>query len=167
MTTQTISQKVAEGIVAAAPQVLDSVVKTMVEKETDRRAAALLGAVELGQTTQRELSKAIQPDVRPTTFDSTGKPLGEVGFTKSRLAEQKKLTERLAKVNKAIEKATRDRASAIEAKDAVGTEGQDGYVPAVKAVAAIEPDYADLFNLKNLVEQAEKEAAKPETTAAE
>jgi len=160
MNAQSISLKVAETLLTAAPGIADTVIAQLAQKETEKRATALLGAVELAITTQKELDKALKPDVFPQSFDAEGKAIGQPSWSKAQLAAQKKAREKLAKIDKAIEKATRARVSAIVAVAAQGVEGEAGYVPAVKAVAAVEPDFGDLFNLKSLIEAAEKEAAK-------
>lgn len=131
MNTTTISQQVAEGIVQAAPSILPNVISTLISQETDRRAKALLSGIELALSIKKDLAKIERPDVAPN-YGADGKPLGEGAYTKARVGEIKKLRERLAKVEKAIEKAT--------------PEGDT------------KPDYADLFNLKGLIEQAEKES---------
>jgi hypothetical protein len=127
-----LNTRIAETIATTAPtRVLDNVVSVLVDKEVEKRATALLGGLELANSTRGALKKAQEPDVRPTAFKSDGSPIGEVGFTKPRLVEQKKLTEKLAKIEKAIEAATRED----------------------------EPNFGLLYNLKNDIDKAEKEAA--------
>lgn len=123
--------KVGAAIVTAAPRALESVVKTLVDREIEKRSTALLGAVELASSTRTTLNKAKEPDVRPTLFTADGKPIGEPGWSKQRLAEIKKLTEKLAKIDKAIDAATREE----------------------------NPDFSLLNNLKSEIEKAEKAAA--------
>lgn len=160
MNASIIQTTVAARILAAAPAIAESVVEQLKAREVDRRAKALLEAVDAHGKLSGELNKARQPDVRPSTFGLDGKPVGEAGWSKPRLAEIKKLTEKLGKVDKAIEKATRDRVAAIPA---VGVQGQEGYVA---AVAGVEPDYSDLFNLKSIIDAADK-AATADTSGGE
>lgn len=131
MNTQTISEQVAESIASAAPNVLPSVVKILADRETDRRAKALLAGIEAAFATKKELTKLERPDIKPN-LDKDFKPIGEGWFSEARAKEIKKVRERLAKIEKAIEKAT----------------------PADGA----KPDYNELFNLKSLIEQADKES---------
>jgi hypothetical protein len=131
LTSSDLNARVAEAIVGAAPRVLTSVVAVLVDKEINRRAEALLGGIELASQTKSALRKAQEPDVRPSMFTADGKPIGDVGYTKPRLAEIKKLNEKLAKVEKAIDAATRDE----------------------------NPEFNLLYNLKSDIEKAEKAAA--------
>ncbi len=160
MNAQSISLRVAQTLLNASAGITDTVVNKLAQREVERRADALLGAVELAGTTANELTKALKPDIHPTTFDAAGKAIGTPGYSKGQLATQKKLKERAAKIDKAIEKATRERVAATADVAAVGVEGEDGYVPAVKGTPAVEPDFGDLYNLKSLIDQAEKESAK-------
>lgn len=130
-----ILTRVSTAIVTAAPRVLLSVVDTLVAKEIEKRAAALLGSIELASITRSALRKAQEPDVRPSMFDAEGKAIGPVGWTKPRLAEIKKLTEKLTKIEKVIDLATRDES----------------------------PEFGGLYNLKVDIEKAEK-AASAEST---
>ncbi len=127
-----LNDRVSTLITDTAPaRVLESVIKTLADKEIDKRATALLGGLNLANETRSALKKAQEPDVRPTAFTLAGAPIGEVGYSKAKLGEQKKLTEKLAKIDKAIEAATRDA----------------------------NPDFGPLYNLKGEIEKAEKQAA--------
>lgn len=123
-----ILSRVSTAIVAAAPRALNSVIDALVSKEIEKRSTAILGGVELASSVRRDLNKAREPDIRPTTFTVDGKPIGEPGWSKPRLAEIKKLTEKLAKIEKVIDGATRDE----------------------------NPDFGPLYNLKSEIEKAEK-----------
>lgn len=104
-----LNERIATIIAESAPgRVLEQTLKVFVDKEVDKRATALIGGINLANETRGALSKAKQPDVRPTTFDAAGQPIGQVGFTKPALAKIKQLTEKLAKIDKAIEAATRE-----------------------------------------------------------
>lgn len=144
-------------------RVLNQFLKVLVDKEIDKRAVALQGGYELAVQTASALKKAMEPDIRPTMFDLKGKPVGESGWSKAQLKAQKTLTEKLAKIDKAIDAATRDRVPEVADQPAVGVEGGDGYAPAIKGKPAIEPDFSLLYNLKAEIEKAEKQAA--ETSA--
>ncbi len=127
-----LNERIATIISESAPaRVLDQTLKVFVDKEVDKRATALIGGINLANETRGALSKAKQPDVRPTTFDAAGAPMGSPGFTKPALTKIKQLTEKLAKIDKAIEAATRDA----------------------------NPDFSLLYNLKGEIEKADKEAA--------
>lgn len=107
LTSSDLHTKVSESIAASAPRVIDFVVKTLADKEVDRRASLLLGAIDLATAIKRDLNKIDRPDiVAPRGRDN--KPIGEDGYSVNRLKEIKKLTEKLAKVEKAIDFATRE-----------------------------------------------------------
>lgn len=127
----TLNERIAALITDTAPaRVLDSVIKTLADKEIEKRAAALLGGLQLANETRGALKKVEEPDQRPSTFDRAGRPIGEAGWSKPRLAEIKKLTEKLTKIDKAIDAATREA----------------------------NPDFGPLYNLKGEIEKAEKAA---------
>lgn len=114
---KSINIAVAEKLATSGTQVVERVVNRLTEVELGRRADALLKAVELSGKLAKDLAKIDRPDVQ--TFDGDGKVVTET-YTKARLEERKKLRDRIAKVEKAFEKATN-----------------------------VPPDYADLFNLKD------------------
>ncbi len=105
-----LNERIATMIAESAPtRVLDQTLKVFVDKEIDKRATALVGGINLANETRSALKKAQQPDDQPKTFGLDGKPIGQAGYTKGRLADIKKLTEKLAKIDKAIDAATSDK----------------------------------------------------------
>lgn len=130
LTSSDLNTRVADLIAAEAPAlVLTSVLTTLRTKEVDKRAAALLGGLELANSTRGALSKAKEPDVRPTMFTAGGQPIGESGFSRPRLKEQENLTKKLAKIEKAITAATPTEESGLK------------------------PDFSLLYNLKSDIEK--------------
>lgn len=114
--TKSINVAVAEKLSAAGSIVLNSVIDRIAEVEIKRRADALLKAVEAAERLQRDLNKVNRPD--QVVYSTDRKPVSE-GYSKARLDEIEKLTQKLAKIDKAVAKATADK-----------------------------PDYTDLLNLK-------------------
>lgn len=123
----TLNTKIAETIAGSSEVVLNKVIKTLADKEIDKRATSLLAGLEAANAARSELRKLDRPDVKPN-LGRDGKPVGEGTYTEARIKEIKKVTEKLAKIERAIDKAT-DKS-----------------------------DYADLFNLKSLIEQGDKAA---------
>lgn len=124
-----INDKVAAVISGSNPKVIDTVVNQLADRETTKRATALLDGVEAANRTRNELNKIGRGDVKPS-FDANGKPVGEATYSEARLKEIKKTKEKLGKIESAIEKATFEK-----------------------------PDWNPLFNLKSLLEQADKAIA--------
>lgn len=96
-----ISMKVAERISTAGTTILTKVVDSLANVEIEKRADALLKAVNLAVATQRELNKA-KPDVVSYNDDGSVK---DASWTKPKLEEKKKLVEKLAKIEAAVAKA--------------------------------------------------------------
>jgi hypothetical protein len=99
--SKSIGIKVAEQISAAGSEILDRVVEKLAEVEIAKRADALLNAVNAAVTTQRELYK-VKPDQQ--SYDASGKVVSET-YSKARFEEKKKLEEKLAKIEAAVDKA--------------------------------------------------------------
>lgn len=99
--SQTIGQKVAETISQAGPAVLAKVIDRLAAIEIDKRVSALENAVNAAVTTKRELQK-IKPD--NVQYDITGKAVVET-YTKAKIEEKQKLEQKLAKIEKAVDKA--------------------------------------------------------------
>lgn len=103
MNAKSINEVVSEKIKSAGPQpVVDAVVALLVQKENDRRVKALAEALEAAAKAQQELFK-VKPD--NVTFNEDGSPASST-YSKAKLDEKKKLQEKLAKIEKAIENAT-------------------------------------------------------------
>ncbi len=99
--SKSIGIKVAEQIAAAGSAILGKVVDKLASAEIEKRADSLLNAVNAAVTTKRELQK-IKPDV--INYDGEGKELPGV-YSKGKIDEKKKLEEKLAKIEAAVEKA--------------------------------------------------------------
>lgn len=99
--SKSIGIKVAEIITASAPTILNKVIEDLVKVEVEKRAIALLNAINSAVATQRELFKA-KPDQQ--SYDGDGKVIAET-FSKAKYDEKKKSEEKLAKIEAAIEKA--------------------------------------------------------------
>lgn len=136
MNSSAIQTQLAAAIAEAAPSVVPAVIKTLVTKEVDRRAALLLSAIDLATSLKRDFTKINRGDITPA-LNAAGQPVGEALFTKGRLAEIKKLNEKIAKVETAIEAATSDT-----------------------------PNYDKLAGLKGEMDKADKAAAVTEEPAA-
>ena len=94
-----VKNLVADRLVQLAPAVAEAVVETLAAKEHDRRIAAFLAVVEEIDKTTKELYK-IKPD--NVQFNLDGSKASET-YNKETLESKKKLEEKLAKLNKAIE----------------------------------------------------------------
>ncbi len=97
--SKSIGLKVAEQIANAGPAILDKVINNLASLEIEKRASALLNGVNLAVATKRELQK-IKPDQQ--SFDASGKVVFE-SYSKTKVEEKKKLEEKLAKIEKAVE----------------------------------------------------------------
>jgi len=102
-TSQTIGGLVSAQIADASKstRIIDSVVKELVNTEIERRADALLKAINLATTTRRELYK-IKPDIVSYNADRS---INSEAWSKAKLDERQKLTEKLDKIDKVISKA--------------------------------------------------------------
>lgn len=99
--SQSIGQKVAANIADAGPAILGKVIDKLASAEIEKRADALLNAVNAAIATKRELYK-VKPDL--VAYNADGKVASE-NWTKPKLEEKKKLEEKLAKIEAAVDKA--------------------------------------------------------------
>lgn len=101
--SQTIGAKVAEKISAATNNgsVLQSVIDRLATLEIERRADALLKAINLAFSIKKDLYK-VKPDIVAYTLEGT---IASEQWSKAKLEERKKLTEKLEKVERIIAKA--------------------------------------------------------------
>lgn len=93
--------KVAESIANIAPKVEDQVVEVIVERELEKRATAIVKAMDTLSKFETDLRK-IKPD--QTSFSETGEKVSET-YSKAKLEEKNKLTQKIEKNTKAINKA--------------------------------------------------------------
>jgi hypothetical protein len=98
----TINEQVAERIKGISPQVEETVVNLLVDKEVNRRVELITQGLTRLEEFDRESRKLSKPDVE--TFDGDGN-VASSGFSKDRTEARKKLTERTEKMTKAIDKA--------------------------------------------------------------
>jgi hypothetical protein len=100
MSIQTIKESVAEKVAQLNPVVEESVVGVLVDQVKEKRTKAVLGALSLIEEMQKELKK-----VKATqTFDAEGKVASEY-YTKTDKDARDKLTQKLAKIEKALAEA--------------------------------------------------------------
>lgn len=112
--SKSIGIKVAEQIASAGPAILGKVIDKLATVEIEKRADALLNAVNAAVATKRELQK-VKPD--NVTYDGEGKVASET-YSKAKIDEKKKLQEKLAKIEAAVEKAVGgDFSKVLELKD--------------------------------------------------
>jgi DNA-directed RNA polymerase specialized sigma54-like protein len=97
----TLQMTVAEQITKISPQVEEQVVDTLVKREKNRRADALVQCLDKMGRFEADLKK-LKAD--QTSFDSEGKKVSET-FSKARLEERAKLEKKIAKLSGAITKA--------------------------------------------------------------
>lgn len=103
MDTKSINTAVAEKVAGlGSTKVVDAVVEKMVAAEISKRAEALAAAIKLHDDTRRELNKVKADQV---SLDENGQKVSET-FSKKAYDHKKKLTEKLAKVDKTIVAAT-------------------------------------------------------------
>lgn len=93
--------KVAESIANITPKVEDQVVEVLVERELEKRATAIVKAMDTLSKFEGELKK-IRPD--QTSFSETGEKISET-YSKAKLEEKNKLQQKIDKNTKAINKA--------------------------------------------------------------
>lgn len=97
--SKSIGQKVADQIANAGPVILEKVINNLANLEIEKRATALLNAVNLAVATKRELQK-IKPDI--VAYNDKGEE-ASANWSKPKLEEKKKLEEKLAKIEKAVD----------------------------------------------------------------
>lgn len=103
MEIKSINVAVAEKIAAVGSKTaIDIVVESLVKTEVNRRADALEKGLKLHEDTYRELRK-VKPD--QITYNLDGTKQSET-YSKEAVENNKKLTEKLAKIEKAVVKAT-------------------------------------------------------------
>lgn len=93
--------KVAESIANIAPKVEDQVVEAIVERELEKRSTAIVKAMDTLTKFENDLKK-IKPD--QTSFSEIGEKISE-SYSKAKLEEKNKLTQKIDKNTKAINKA--------------------------------------------------------------
>lgn len=121
MNTTDINSKVAEAISTAAPKVITTVVSQLADVEINKRVAALSTVIGQVTTLKRDLNKIDRPDV--LTFGRDGKPTGEGTYTKPRVEELNKLVAKIAKYEKAIDKATSETPDFSEVYNLANSKG--------------------------------------------
>lgn len=97
-----ITLKVASAIAALAPAVEEGVIATLVERERNKRVDSIVVAIGQYDNLVREGRAFEKPDL--PVYDSEGNLTSE-GFSKQRYEQRTKHKERLAKLEKAINKA--------------------------------------------------------------
>lgn len=103
MDSKSINIAVAEQVAKfGSPKVVNTVVNQLVEVEVKKRADALAAALKLFEDTRRELNKVKADQV---SLDENGAKVSET-FSKQAFENRKKLTEKLAKIDKVIVGAT-------------------------------------------------------------
>lgn len=103
MEIKSINVAVAEKIAAVGSKIaIDTVVDNLVKTEVNRRADALEKVLKLHEDTFREIRK-VKPD--QVTYNLDGTKATET-YSKAAIDNNKKLTEKLAKIEKAVVNAT-------------------------------------------------------------
>lgn len=101
MADLTIREKIASQIAVISGDVEQRVIDVIVEKETKKRADALVLVLEKFEKEQKEFFR-LGSDLK--TFDENGKVLSD-GYSKARLEERNKAKQRLTNMQNALEKA--------------------------------------------------------------
>lgn len=96
----TLKETVAEKIAGLGPVVHEAVATALADQVKEKRVKAVLTALNLKEETEKELKK-IKPE---QTFDGDGKVVSEF-YTKANFETRKKTTEKLAKIEKALNEA--------------------------------------------------------------
>ena len=96
----TLKETVAEKIAGLGPVVHEAVATALADQVKEKRVKAVLTALNLKEETEKELKK-IKPE---QTFDGDGKVVSEF-YTKANFESRKKVTEKLAKIEKALNEA--------------------------------------------------------------
>lgn len=102
--SKSIGVQVAAQISSAGPTILGKVIEKLAQVEIEKRAEALLNAVNSAVATQRELYK-VKPDI--VALDGNGKEVTS-NWSKAKYDEKKKLEEKLAKIEAAVTKAVKE-----------------------------------------------------------
>jgi len=98
-----INEVVTDKIKNLSEPIFDRVVNTLVDRESDRRTAAIVKVLDKIDSAQREYNR-IKPDQGPF-FDIDGAQIdGSAQWTKATLVERNKLNEKITKMQAAIEK---------------------------------------------------------------
>jgi hypothetical protein len=100
-----IRKAVADGLIKVNDKVRAAIVADISEKEFQKRVEATTKVLEEFEKIERDLRK-IKPV--PTGFDLKGQPVGDPVYSREQVEEVKKATEKLDKLNKALEKALND-----------------------------------------------------------
>lgn len=96
-----LKETIAERVASLGPAVQEGVITVLVDQVKDKRVKAILTGLNLLEEKQKELKK-----IKPTqTFDAEGKVASET-FSKGDNETRKKTNESIAKIEKALEKAT-------------------------------------------------------------
>src|SRR6266446_4745570 len=97
----TIREKIAGQIAIIGGDVEQKVIDTIVERETRKRADAIVQVLEKLEKEEKEFLR-LGTDLK--TFDENGKVLTD-GYSKARLDERNKAKQRLTNIKTALEKA--------------------------------------------------------------
>jgi hypothetical protein len=100
-----VQVKVAEQISQLGPSVEDQVVRALADREKNRRADALVKALDDLARFEQDFKK-LKPD--QVAFDDKGEKVSET-FSKIRIDERDKLTKKIEKYTKAINKALENK----------------------------------------------------------
>lgn len=100
----TLNEKVAESIAASNPTVVSNVIAALAEVEIKRRTKAVIDALVTLNQFRKEQYK-IKPDI--VSYNADGSPKDQA-WSKAKLEEKKKLEEKIAKYEKAIDLALGD-----------------------------------------------------------
>ncbi len=101
-TVLTLRTAVRDSLAGIGPRTREQVIEHFAAREADKQAQALVKGLDKLTELERELVK-----IKPTFagFNSEGQGVGEPMFTKEQLEQRKKLSEQIAKLVKAINKA--------------------------------------------------------------
>jgi len=102
MKLPSITEEVAKGI-ASNEKIKDIVVKTLVDKEVLRRANSIVSAIDKIPELDKELNK-IKPDIS-AQYDANGHEINRAAFSKEKIKQVNEIKGRIAKLEKAINKA--------------------------------------------------------------
>ena len=99
-----INEVVTDRIKNISEPVFNQVVETIVSREADKRADAIVKVMGKIEDMQKE-NRRFKPDVGPFYDDDGNEIEGSARWSKAKLEERKKLRERIAKAQKAVEEA--------------------------------------------------------------
>lgn len=102
MTTTTLREAVATQIAALSPTVEQAVIDALVTAETQKRADAIVKGIETLNGFQKELAKINKPDQVSYNADRT---VSGESYSKDRLDAIEKITKKIDKLTKALDKA--------------------------------------------------------------